>query len=649
MSTRRFCALAGVVAAVLLAPAGAWAARPPDPLAGRDWGTLTGYVVDRESGKPVAGARVVVEHAGQFATSGRTTGSTDAEGRYQVSALIGRKSSKLDLMSLVEGFPIGLIMPWGLFKHTRIVDLRQSAMRVERAGYKPFVGLVAAQVPSARRYTLHNVDVLLAPVESPLLSAAPPERPRERLLAYSVEPAIATPGEKVTFTARFRLPQDGARYTAGFYTPNALFKFDDFTLKRARHPDPETGAITFQRVLEIPKRPRGEWAALRLWLDRDEKYNEVELPGVKDVLLQVARTPEEREAATQAQAAFALETQDRPAEALARNDLTRADQYYARAVKIGRVPGEVAQRFHLERARAAVKANPEDPDARLGLARALFDMQRYEEAAAEHHQALRRDPGNVWAHLDLAQCLTAAGRDRDALPHYQQAAQLAPENLEAQLALADCLRRQGHFPEALAAYRQVAAAPARRYDFRVQHGLGLMLLAAGETDAAMEALGRAINLAREKGQLTGTQVYTGLGMLSIAPKRVAIDRFEQPEAALDYALLHGLRQLKRTPESPVAEYLAGAAMVELGLADNGLTLVRRAAARGFAPNDARYVVALAHLRLEQRSEARRLLEELVRVEPEHRRALEALARLAFEAGDTARGQAYLLRARRLEL
>ncbi|NLC55651.1 MAG: hypothetical protein GX774_02290, partial [Armatimonadetes bacterium] len=52
MSTRRFCALAGVVAAVLLAPAGAWAARPPDPLAGRDWGTLTGYVVDRESGKP---------------------------------------------------------------------------------------------------------------------------------------------------------------------------------------------------------------------------------------------------------------------------------------------------------------------------------------------------------------------------------------------------------------------------------------------------------------------------------------------------------------------------------------------------------------------------------------------------------------------
>ncbi len=747
MSTRRFCALAGVVAAVLLAPAGAWAARPPDPLAGRDWGTLTGYVVDRESGKPVAGARVVVEHAGQFATSGRTTGSTDAEGRYQVSALIGRKSSKLDLMSLVEGFPIGLIMPWGLFKHTRIVDLRQSAMRVERAGYKPFVGLVAAQVPSARRYTLHNVDVLLAPVESPLLSAAPPERPRERLLAYSVEPAIAAPGEKVTFTARFRLPQDGARYTAGFYTPNALFKFDDFTLKRARHPDPETGAITFQRVLEIPKRPRGEWAALRLWLDRDEKYNEVELPGVKDVLLQVARTPEEREAATQAQAAFALETQDRPAEALARyqeavatapkrpslwarigylslqlnrprdsvaafeklvatdpehhevatshfatallaagetqraldiltaveekadkrkrlprefllalarthlarNDLTRADQYYARAVKIGRVPGEVAQRFHLERARAAVKANPEDPDARLGLARALFDMQRYEEAAAEHHQALRRDPGNVWAHLDLAQCLTAAGRDRDALPHYQQAAQLAPENLEAQLALADCLRRQGHFPEALAAYRQVAAAPARRYDFRVQHGLGLMLLAAGETDAAMEALGRAINLAREKGQLTGTQVYTGLGMLSIAPKRVAIDRFEQPEAALDYALLHGLRQLKRTPESPVAEYLAGAAMVELGLADNGLTLVRRAAARGFAPNDARYVVALAHLRLEQRSEARRLLEELVRVEPEHRRALEALARLAFEAGDTARGQAYLLRARRLEL
>ena len=48
----------------------------------RDWGRVTGYVLDTATGGPLL-ARVVVEEGGAFADRGPTTGQTNAEGRYQ--------------------------------------------------------------------------------------------------------------------------------------------------------------------------------------------------------------------------------------------------------------------------------------------------------------------------------------------------------------------------------------------------------------------------------------------------------------------------------------------------------------------------------------------------------------------------------------
>ncbi|HOJ20662.1 MAG TPA: tetratricopeptide repeat protein [Armatimonadota bacterium] len=741
MSYRRSIAVCLCVA-LLAAPGGALAASETRLAIARDWGRVTGYVLDGATGEPVAGARVVVEEGGAFADRGPTTGQTNAEGRYQVRARIGRKSSHLDVMSLVEGFPIGLLMPWGLFKQTRVVDARQCLMQVDAPGYKPFLGIVTAQVASATRFSLHSVDILLAREGTPEASSAPPNRTRERLLAFTLEPRIAAPGEKVTFTARFRLPDDGVRYSSGCYTPNRIFRVDEFEMRPVGKPDSETGTRTFQATLEVPKRPREEWAVFRLWLDRDGRYQEVELPRRRDLLLQIAQTPEERAAAQLASHAFDLEQAgrladalqhyrraaealperaslwarighlslrlNRPAESiaafekliaadpnhpetttshyamallaagetqraldalsevekksarrgqlprefllamarahLARSDLQTADRYYARAVKSGRVPNEVAQQFHLKRARAAVKEMPENPDARAGLARALFDLGRYEEAAAAYRQALRLGPAQAWGHLDLAICLTAAGKDRDALPHYRLAVELAPENLEACLALAECHRRLGEFSPALEAYRKVAAAPARRYDYRVQHGLALALLATGQEASAMEALARAVTLGRSKGRLLGTRLPTGVGTLSLTPKRVAIDAFEHPEMALDYALLNSLRVLRQAPDSSPALFQAGAALIELGVAEKGLEMLERALEHGFAPPDAQYARAMACLRLERRAEARELLERLTRENPGHRRAWLALARIHFDAGNSPAGKACLLRA-----
>lgn len=743
MMLRKRLALWAALALFASTPAGAYAARKPDPLAGREWGAVTGYILDRATGRPVAGARITLEQGDAFAAKGPTVGATDASGLYRVKALIGRKSSHFDLMSLIDGFPIGLLMPWGLFKQTRVVDAHQFVARVEKPGYKPFVGIVSAQVVSAQQYAVHNVDVLLAPESGTLLSSAPPDRPRERLLSYSFAPAVAAPGEKVTFTAKFLLPHDGVKYSSGWYTQDKqLFGFEDFSMKADRKRDPETGAVTYRAFLTVPRKPHADWASLRLWLDRAQRYHEVKLPQVHEMLLQVARTPADRPAAEAAQQAFDLEQQGQPAEALAayrkaaeaapkraslwarigqlslqlnrvqdaivayeklpaadpddkegnatrlatallaagdtqkaldtltavekkvdkrkrmprefllalartylaKDDLKVADGYYERAVKIGRVPDEVAQQFHLERARAAVKATPDNPDARAGLARALFDLKRYDEAAVEYREALRREPTNPWTHLDLASSLVAAHRDRDALRSYQQAVALAPQNLEARLGMAECDRRLGDFPAALAEYRRLAATPARSGDFHVQHGLGLMLLAAGDEKGATDALAQAVVLGRVKGKLNDLRVQTGFGVLSLTTRKVSIDDFRYPEAALDYELLDSLATLKKCPDDAGATYQAGAALIELGLAKQGLEKVQQAAARGFRPADAAYLTAMANLRLGRRDEARHTLEDVVRQDPGHRRALLALAGMAFDAGDTAAGQAYLVQA-----
>ena len=735
-------ALVGVLVLLAAAPAGALAAQETDPSVRRDWGEVTGYVLGRPGERPVAGARVVVEDEGAFAESGRSVGRTDKDGRYCVRARIGRKSSNFDVMSLIEGFPIALVAPWGLFRHTRVVDAGRFLMQVAVPSYKPFLGMVAVQAASARRYAVHNVDILLAPEGSSLASSAPRDRPRERLLASAVSPAIASPGAKVTFTARFRLPQDGIDYAAGWNTPDDAFADQEVLMRRAGKPDPATGAVTFEGSITIPRRPTGDWAVFRLWLDRERRYNEVGIPGSREALVQVAAAPEARPAAEMAREAFALEQQHRPAEALeryrkaaeaaparaslwarigevclhlnrpaeavaayekhaaatpdqpalaasrfaaallalgepqraldvltdaekkttremrlprefflalartylAREDLVKADSYYARALKTGRVPQDLAQQFHLERARAAVNATPRDSGARAGLARALFDMKRYDEAAAEYRQAIENDPRDLWACLDLGNCLAAAARDREALPYFRQAVGSDRGNLEAHLTLAECSRRAGCFAEALEAYRRVAASPARSADFRVQHGLGLMLLAAGHEGAAREALAKAVLLARKKGRPGGARVVTAMGVLPLTAKKVAVEGFTYPEAATDAALLDSLRRLAQHPDSAAARYAAGAALIELGLAEKGLAWLNGASAAGFRPAEARCTAALALLRLGRHEEARRELEAITREDPGHRGALLALARLAFDEGDIAAGQGFLIEA-----
>ena len=132
--------------------------------------------------------------------------------------------------------------------------------------------------------------------------------------------------------------------------------------------------------------------------------------------------------------------------------------------------------------RAAVKANPQEPNVHFGLGYLLWGQNQYEEAARQfqaelanvpnHVQALtyladanmkmnhpevalpliekaiRIDPGLEMAHLDLGILYADAGRREDALRELKLAASLSPNDVNAHWRLARLYQAMGRKAEA---------------------------------------------------------------------------------------------------------------------------------------------------------------------------------------------------------
>jgi TPR repeat protein len=72
--------------------------------------------------------------------------------------------------------------------------------------------------------------------------------------------------------------------------------------------------------------------------------------------------------------------------------------------------------------------NPKDPQPPLMLANALYDHQRFQEAAEWYEKALALDPKNVNARTDLGTVYFSLGRPQDALAAYRQSLKIDPNH-----------------------------------------------------------------------------------------------------------------------------------------------------------------------------------------------------------------------------
>ena len=142
--------------------------------------------------------------------------------------------------------------------------------------------------------------------------------------------------------------------------------------------------------------------------------------------------------------------------------------------------------------RAAVKANPKEPNAHFGLAYLLWTQKQYPEAVTEFQAELANDPKHAQAMLYLGDSYLQLNRADDARPLLAQAVQLDPALWLGNLDLGIIDSDAGRNEQALAELQ--AAGRLKPEEVNVHWRLGRLYRAMGRKDEAKAELEKASKL-----------------------------------------------------------------------------------------------------------------------------------------------------------
>lgn len=544
----------------------------PAPLPGPDTGSVRvtsrgsvqGFVLDARTRHPLPGAVVRVEEEGAFARDGSTVAQTNAAGRYTARAPIGRSSSKIDWIRVFTSFPLLLaLQPQSATKQSRTVLATRLNLRVEREGYLPFVGEVHCARLDAGKFAVHMDDVWLAPAGSGLTSSSPDHVRYERIESFTVEPAVARPGDRVTIRARVYLPfERGGRYRVYFDASAPGLVTTAQPLKAVGQPDPATGISTFQQVVRLPSQPRTWSTELSPWISLD--YHEIPVGWDLKALLQVVRNDSDVPAARQVAEGYDHLVRGSPGAAV-----ESLQQATAGAPKYPLAYRYLGEAYHdagrTDEAATAyeqlVALAPEDLEVALPrYAEALLDSGRTDaaaralEAAEKHSKRIPASVSLVRARLfarrgDLHAAdeqLARAGRSARiprplqreiALRRAQAALRAAPDSPDAELALARALTDLDRGEEAARhARRAQSLRPNEPWPLIELAGLENRL---GHTEVAAAALERSLALDPKNGD-----AHLALAQMELADGQYLKARDEFRLAAelrpYDFPARHGL-------------------------------------------------------------------------------------------------------------
>jgi len=146
---------------------------------------------------------------------------------------------------------------------------------------------------------------------------------------------------------------------------------------------------------------------------------------------------------------------------------------------------------------AAVRAKPDQPEARNMLGLALATTGRTTEAIGQYEAALRLKPDYAAAHFNLANAFLKGGRLDDAIEQYRRAREIFPNDAQAKQRLSLALKSrarqlagQEKWEEAAARDRELAQLNPD--DASAHNDLGIALLKLGKRTEAVAEFDRAL-------------------------------------------------------------------------------------------------------------------------------------------------------------
>ena len=151
--------------------------------------------------------------------------------------------------------------------------------------------------------------------------------------------------------------------------------------------------------------------------------------------------------------------------------------------------------------RAAVKANPKEPNVHFGLGYLLWTQRQYEEAIPEFHKELDNDPDHFQAALYLADADIQLGRILEERPLLEKLVRVNPQVSMVHLDLGIVYSESGQSSDAMKELR--AAAKLAPADVNPHWRLGRLYRSLGEVKEAKTefAIARSLNKVENDGLL----------------------------------------------------------------------------------------------------------------------------------------------------
>lgn len=290
--------------------------------------------------------------------------------------------------------------------------------------------------------------------------------------------------------------------------------------------------------------------------------------------------------------------------------------------------GEEAVRVRQE----AVRLLPEESQYHYNLALTLAENGRPVEAEPHYRLALKLYPGEARTHNNLAILLARLGRPAEALPHYAEAARLRPNEPLYHYNLGVALMRENRFADAVASYEAALRLAADHAD--AHFNLGTALVRLNRTAEGLSHYEAALRLKPTEPDYATT--YGGALLVAGRPAD-ALRQFQevlraQPDsvearygagnalAALgrtEEAIAHYEALLPRAPRHTNARFKLGNALLDAGRMAEAISQYQAVLALSSGDAEAHHNLGIACARLERWDEARRAFDEALRLKPDY--------------------------------
>ena len=247
-----------------------------------------------------------------------------------------------------------------------------------------------------------------------------------------------------------------------------------------------------------------------------------------------------------------------------------------------------------------ISHNPQAHAAHLNLAKALFNQERWEEAAAAARVAVAHRPDSHKAHLNLGAALSKLERFDEAEQHFRQAVEIAPNESQPIVSLGVLLSSRGEPDEAeQTLHRALEVDPS---DLSVVRTLATLLNKWGRYEEVLDLCNRMI----ERGTADAS-IYAARG--------TSLYRLQR----YDEAIASSRQALSLDPDLPTAFSLH----ILMGQASWAMTHSADATAEHYEralliePNHPTVLADLASLRIAQEryEQALKLFQTAVRIQP----------------------------------